>query len=159
MRKAKISIIISLLCLLTACVSKDKIPKEVKTIGGMDVSVLGMQECFEVAYSWTFLNEHTLYWDNEESQVVLDFFFSNGVPKWQIESAQQYGIDTFISKKFHNLSPQQYQIWAQDKQIKQIVVRIYIKDVLYIQDYYISSKEYYVDEEYHYQNERIVLKN
>lgn len=116
-----------------------------------------MNEYFRTAYGWQNLKSHSLFWDEQERLLVMQFFFDNESALWQINSAQQYGLDTFVFKQMHNLIPQTYQMWSREQSIQHLFVETYVSDELCAQDYY-RMEGYWVTEELHYETREILIE-
>lgn len=118
--------------------SPDVVPE-----GYEDITDQMVNEHFQSAYGWAHLKSHHVFWDEANSQVVMNLVFSSDSPLWEIDSARKYAESTFIKKVFHNMSPHTYQYWAQKAEISTILTHIFAEDEILLQDYYEGTRDSY----------------
>lgn len=69
-----------------------------------------------------------------------------------MDSAREYGLNTFVLKQYLTLSnSQEYQMWSQDKDIKEVVIQVFCNGVMNFQDIYGGIEDTIVHTESHYE--------
>ena len=109
-----------------------------------------MQETFQTDYGWTDLESHEFYWDADAKQVIINFYFADNAQEWQIDSAMEYGLNSFVFKQFLQFSPQLYQMWFYEEEISEVVIQAFEKDKMVRQDIYGGIVDGIVHEESHF---------
>ncbi|MBQ8856793.1 MAG: hypothetical protein IJ024_01470 [Lachnospiraceae bacterium] len=109
-----------------------------------------MQKTFQTDYGWTDLESHEFFWDADTKQIIINYYFADGAEEWQIESAMEYGLNSFVFKQFLQLSPQLYQMWFYEEEISEVVIQAFEKEKMVRQDIYGEIVDGIVHEESHF---------
>lgn len=123
---------------------------EISTENHEELTEEEMLEIFQKDYGWTCLKNQQLFWDEDEKQVVINYYFVKDAESWQIDSAMEYGLNTFVFKQYLQLSPQLYQIWSYGKEISEVVIQAYEEGKMVRQDVYGGIINGIVHEESHF---------
>lgn len=117
-----------------------------------DVTDEVMLERFQSEYGWTALANQQLFWDEANGRVVVNYYFEALAEEWQINSAREYGLNTFVLKQYLTLSnPQTYQMWSQEKEIKEVIIQVFCNGTMTYQDVYGEIEDRIVHTESHYE--------
>ena len=116
-----------------------------------EVTIGEMLGTFQNDYGWTTLEDQKLYWNTEEQCVLIRYYFEENAEEWQMDSAKEYGLKTFVFKQYLTLSnPQPYQIWSQEKDIKEVIIHVFADETMIYQDIYRGIEDGIVHGESHY---------
>lgn len=110
-----------------------------------------MLETFQTAYGWDCLENQELFWNAEDQRVVINYYFSENAEEWQMDSAREYGLKTFVFKQYLTISsPQPYQMWSYGEEIKEVVIQVFSNGTMLYKDIYGGIENGIVKEESHY---------
>ena len=116
-----------------------------------DLTEQEMLEIFRTEYGWTDLANQQLFWDEANGRVVTNYYFEAFTDEWQMDSAKEYGLKTFVFKKQNGLgNPHAYQLWAATQEIKEVVIQVFCNGNMIYQDIYGEIEDGIVHTESHY---------
>ena len=82
----------------------------------------------------------------------LSYYFEALADEWQMESAREYGLKTFVFKKQNGLgNSHTYQLWAVTQEITEVVIQVFCNGNLVYQDIYGGIEDGIVHTESHYE--------
>ena len=111
-----------------------------------------MLEIFQTEYGWTDLANQELFWDETNGRVVINYYFEALADEWQMDSAREYGLTTFVFKRQNSLGgPHTYQLWANENEIKEVVIQVFCNGTMNYQDIYGGIEDRIVHTESHYE--------
>ena len=111
-----------------------------------------MLEIFQTEYGWTDLANQQLFWDETNGRVVINYYFEALADEWQMDSAREYGLTTFVFKRQNSLGgPHTYQLWANENEIKEVVIQVFCNGTMTYQDIYGGIEDRIVHTESHYE--------
>lgn len=111
-----------------------------------------MLEIFQTEYGWTDLANQELFWDETNGRVVINYYFEALADEWQMDSAREYGLTTFVFKRQNSLGgPHTYQLWANENEIKEVVIQVFCNGTMTYQDIYGGIEDRIVHTESHYE--------
>ena len=111
-----------------------------------------MLEIFQTEYGWTDLANQQLFWDETNGRVVINYYFEALADEWQMDSAREYGLTTFVFKRQNSLGgPHAYQLWANENEIKEVVIQVFCNGTMNYQDIYGGIEDRIVHTESHYE--------
>lgn len=117
-----------------------------------DVTEEEMLEIFQTEYGWTDLANQELFWDETNGRVVINYYFEALADEWQMDSAREYGLTTFVFKRQNSLGgPHTYQLWANENEIKEVVIQVFCNGTMTYQDIYGGIEDRIVHTESHYE--------
>ncbi len=117
-----------------------------------DVTEEEMLEIFQTEYGWTDLANQQLFWDETNGRVVINYYFEALADEWQMDSAREYGFTTFVLKRQNSLGgPHTYQLWANENEIKEVVIQVFCNGTMTYQDIYGGIEDRIVNTESHYE--------
>lgn len=107
---------------------------------------------FQTEYGWTDLANQELFWDETNGRVVINYYFEALADEWQMDSAREYGFTTFVLKRQNSLGgPHTYQLWANENEIKEVVIQVFCNGTMNYQDIYGGIEDRIVHTESHYE--------
>ncbi len=107
---------------------------------------------FQTEYGWTDLANQQLFWDEANGRVVINYYFEALADGWQMDSAREYGLKTFVFKQQNGIgNPHAYQMWASPLEIKEVVIQVFCNGVMNFQDIYGGIEDRIVHRESHYE--------
>ena len=107
---------------------------------------------FQTEYGWTDLANQELFWDETNGRVVINYYFEALADEWQMDSAREYGLTTFVFKRQNSLGgPHTYQLWANENEIKEVVIQVFCNGTMTYQDIYGGIEDRIVHTESHYE--------
>ena len=110
-----------------------------------------MLEIFQTEYGWTDLANQQLFWDETNGRVVINYYFEALADEWQMDSAREYGLTTFVFKRQNSLGgPHAYQLWAYPQEITEVVIQVFCNGIMTYQDIYGGIEDRIVHTESHY---------
>ncbi len=118
-----------------------------------DITESQASDSFYQFYSWTGMNAHQVFWDENSGQLVFNVMFAKSAPSWQLNSAREYGMNTFLNKRVSNYIPDPYQAMVYGMDIETILIQIYVEDQLLSQDFYSGTREGFTFS--YYENSRV----
>lgn len=117
-----------------------------------------MTAYFQSSYGFQNLLTHNVLWDETRLQVIMQFVFDSSTSLWQMDSAREYGLNTFVFKQMLYQVLQKYQMWAREQEIQHVFVEIFVEASIVAQDYYHMVGSI-VKDEFHYETSEIICKN
>lgn len=116
-----------------------------------NVTAEEMVEIFQTEYGWTDLANQKLFWDETTGRAVINYYFEALADEWQMESAREYGLKTFVFKKQNGLgNSHTYQLWAATQEITEVVIQVFCNGNLVYQDIYGGIEDGIIHTESHY---------
>ena len=116
-----------------------------------DLTEQEMLEIFRTEYGWTDLANQQLFWGETNDRVVINYYFDALADEWQMDSAKEYGLKTFVFKKQNGIgNPHAYQLWAATEEIKEVVIQVFCNGNMIYQDIYGDIESGIVHTESHY---------
>ena len=117
-----------------------------------EITDADMLEVFHTEYGWTDLANQQLFWDEANGRVVINYYFEALADEWQMDSAREYGLTTFVFKRQNSLGgPHAYQMWASQQEIKEVVIQVFCNGIMNYQDIYGGIEDRIVHTESHYE--------
>lgn len=111
-----------------------------------------MLEIFQTEYGWTDLENQQLFWDEANNRAVINYYFNALANEWQMESAREYGLNTFVFKRQNGIgNPNTYQLWVYENEVKEIIIQVFCNGIMTYQDIYGGIEERIVHTESHYE--------
>ena len=129
----------------------DKQVQAHSTENHQDLTEQEMLEIFRTEYGWTNLANQQLFWSETNDRVVINYYFDALADEWQMDSAKEYGLKTFVFKKQNGIgNPHAYQLWAATEEIKEVVIQVFCNGNMIYQDIYGDIEGGIVHTESHY---------
>ena len=129
----------------------DKQVQAHSTENHQDLTEQEMLEIFRTEYGWTDLANQQLFWGETNDRVVINYYFDALADEWQMDSAKEYGLKTFVFKKQNGIgNPHAYQLWAATQEIKEVVIQVFCNGNMIYQDIYGDIESGIVHTESHY---------
>ncbi len=123
-----------------------------ETEGYENIADEEMLELFQTDYGWTDLANQQLFWDSSNKRVVINYYFEALADEWQMDSAREYGLKTFVFKQQNGIgNPHAYQLWAYPQEITEVVIQVFCNGTMTFQDIYGEIENGIVHTESHYE--------